>query len=110
MDPQLDTAQATEPLASRFFEASRQSQSLEYELDEAIIRIMGKDPEHPESWGFGDITYDDYDASFELRGCTEKFTLTRERKTALRELGFVQCWFCEKPKGQYDRGIHHSFV
>ena len=93
-------------LADQFFAAYRQSKVLEGELERAILKVIGKDPEDPDDWGFDDFLFDDYDASFELRRCTESFVLTEDQKSALRAMGFTQCWFCEKPPGEYDKGVY----
>ena len=79
------------------------------DLEKEIIRILGKDPEDETTWGFDDITLDDYDSSFELKSCTETFALSEEQKNQFAELGFQQCWFCTKPAGVYDPGVHIWF-
>ena len=103
MTPQLG-------LADQFFNAYRQSKVLEGELERAVLSVMGKDPEDPDNWGFDDFLFDDYDASFELRGCIESFVLTEGQKSALRAMGFIQCWFCEKPPGEYDKGVYVNLL
>lgn len=98
-----------EPLAHKMWAKQQAYLLLECQVDDQIIKILGKDEGKPDEWGFTDITYDDYDGSFELKGCTQEFNLTQEQKLAFRALGFSQCWFCKKGPGEYDPGKHIWF-
>lgn len=96
------------PLADKYYNLARQAKMLQSDLEDCIIRAIGKDPHDPDTWGFDDFIFDDYDRSFELRGCTEPMiVLTDEHKAALRALGFERCWVCRKPADEYDPGVYY---
>lgn len=100
------------PLAHQYWDAKRHANRLEVDVEEAIMRVLGFDPDQSPDYGycgFSHITQDDYDSSFELKGCTAKFVLTDEQKSQLRALGFQQCWFCNKGPSEYDPGNYIYF-
>lgn len=111
--PTLDAGREMEkPLAHQYWDAKRHANRLETDVEEAIMRVLGFDPNQAPDYGycgFSHITQDDYDASFELKGCTTKFVLTNEQKAQFRALGFAQCWFCEQGPSEYDAGNHVYF-
>jgi hypothetical protein len=98
-----------QPLAQEMFHQYRLYMLALDTVEKEIIKILGRDPEDERTWGFDDITTDHYDSSFELKSCREEFVLTDQQKQQFSELGFQQCWFCTKPAGTYDPGVHVWF-
>lgn len=88
----MDPKEATnlKPLARRFFDVC----DMECELDNALLRALGADPEAPGNWPCGDIGYDSYDGSFELWGTRDEFMPTDAQLDAIWALGFARGWIC----------------
>lgn len=87
-----DDTQQVEPIASRYFDAQIAEMGLEAELDDALLSAMGIDPNEPTEWPCGNLVYDYYDMSFELRGTRPDWTPTPEQLAATWALGFVHGW------------------
>ena len=102
-------AEMEKPLAQQMFDSQVQTRILECQVEDEIIQILGKRVDDPDEWGFAEITFDDYDSSFELKSCRQEFHLTDEQRKQFKDLGFAQCWFCTKPVGEYDPGVHVWF-
>jgi hypothetical protein len=97
-------------LAWKMFRAQRKHRELECMVEDAITRIMGGDPDCEGDYGFDDITFDDYDGSFELKGCKELFELTDEQKQAFANLGFSRAWFCLDGIGEHNTTRQKYYV
>jgi hypothetical protein len=82
------------PLAERFFDAIYQMSNLEDELDDAVLRRCGVDPEDPGNWPMKNIHYDPYDSSFEFTGIKSDWAPTPEQLRACGDLGLARCWMC----------------
>jgi hypothetical protein len=84
------------PLAESFFEAIQLASSAEDQMDDALLSAFGAEPYEVKTWPCGDLVYDDYDASFELRGTRDDFEPTADQLTAVWALGFDRGWICYK--------------
>lgn len=73
-------------LADRLFSSSRSVDLAEIELINAIEKIAGGG----EWWE--DLTWDDYDRSFELTAVKVGKDFTDEQLAAFADLGFLRCW------------------
>ena len=82
------------PLATRMFALKRAFGSAEDDTFDAVFTILGCDPRDPATFFFSDWTFDDYDASFELKKVRRKVVLSAEQQAALCALGFMRCWIC----------------
>ncbi len=83
---------AQQPPATRYFNMI----GAEYELDDALLRAFGADPEQPGTgnWPAPDFGYDDYGGSFELWNTRNDFDPTEEQLQAVWALGFGHGWIC----------------
>jgi len=81
-----------EPLAHQFFAMCQ----LENELDDAIVKAFGAEPDETETWPFGHIVYDWYDSSFEVWHTRNDFEATDDHLRAVFALGFAHGWICFK--------------
>ena len=70
-----------------------------------FIELFGLNPESVHDLThapFGDVTYDWYDMSFELKGANDGLELTEQQQAKCKEWGFLRCWICYKSgKEQY---------
>jgi hypothetical protein len=76
------------PIATRYFETC----DLETELDEAVLRAFGSDPDDLPTWVCEHLVYDPYDSSFELWDCRDGWLPTQAQVDAAMDLGFARCW------------------
>ena len=85
-------------LASRVYAAQRQMQVTE----DRIARAMGCGDEGVETWPFDytEMTFDEYDYSFEFKGVTAPVEMTPVQMDALAGMGFARCWFCREDGGE----------
>lgn len=113
-----------ETFASRLFDNQMEGMKLDDELSNHINRILfdidTSDSSDLIDWieYFEDITYDYYDHSFELKGCSDEayeklVNLTQAQKQEFANLGFAQCWFCFKNpiciNRQNKNELYHNF-
>ena len=80
--------------AGVYFEAHIKTMALQCQLEDSVLEASGCDPEDLDTWPCQDVTFDDYDASFELKGTTLGWEPTKAALRAWRKLGFLRCWIC----------------
>jgi hypothetical protein len=87
----LDTAMGEvlmEPNCTHeFFNKLRWIHVFESQFEEFLDKLCGRLPGE-------DITYDDYDFSFELKSVPLDFEFTEEQLQEIWRLGFEKCWIC----------------
>ena len=96
-------------LASQYYNVHRESNMLEEKLIDAILIVLGVQPDDVENWPCEDFTFDWYDTSFELKQCKpEDFNITEAHYEAFASLGFSRCWLCfgERDKAGYVEKYH----
>lgn len=76
------------PVAARYFNNCH----AEVDLDDAVLRAFGADPDDLPTWVCSHLVYDDYDSSFELWGCRDGWLPTQAQIDAALALGFARCW------------------
>lgn len=81
-------------VAERLFSAMMAHSVAEQEAVDALLSAVGVDPEDPNNWPLSDITFDDYDGSFEFKGIRGDWVPTVEQLAACFALGFSRCWLC----------------
>lgn len=79
-------------LARVFFDANDAARDAQHDLDGALFASIGvaDGSDAP----FDDITYDDYDSSFEFKNVAVGWAPTTEMLSAWWALGFGRCWLC----------------
>jgi hypothetical protein len=88
--------------ADRLFAVHREHELVESELYAHVVRICEvKDQSRTEGttliakpWTFEEITYDEYDRSFELKEADNDFVFTDDQWRQFVELGFSCAWIC----------------
>jgi hypothetical protein len=86
-------------LADEYFKSFSKTQELEGELEDALTRAVGYEPdtrtvEELKVLPFTHITFDWYDYSFEFKSCKIGWKPIDEQINACIDLGFNQCWIC----------------
>lgn len=80
--------------AEDYFAADHNARVKEEWLVDALLTACDIGPQHPDDWPLDDITFDDYDYSFEFRGVAPGWAPTSEQMMACFALGFARCWIC----------------
>lgn len=88
------TGPQTAPPAKVMFDAMDNENFLTCEMGDKLLVLCGIDLDKPGEWPVGDVTFDPYDSSFEFKGVTPGFTITREQWASCAALGFSRCWIC----------------
>lgn len=85
------SAEPTElPLAAQLFEADLKLMSLEDDVLQTILGILGV--QNGQKWPFWDWIRDYYDGSFELVMASRRIVLSGDQRAELKALGFSRCW------------------
>lgn len=78
--------------AQDLFDARSTADVLEDRMVDALLEACGINPREPKSWPLGDVTFDDYDGSFEFKAVEEGWVPTPEQVRACLALGFSRFW------------------
>lgn len=81
------------PIGCRFINMITEYKTLEAECEDVICTFLGFDA-YGGDWPFDDFSWDDYDASFELKHCRLGWVPTDEQIQKCLKLGFSRCWLC----------------
>lgn len=83
-----------QPIGTKLLNIISEHKGLECQVEDKILTIFGIDPYGDNVCPFDDFTFDDYDASFELKDCKVGFHPPEELIQECLNLGFLQCWLC----------------
>jgi hypothetical protein len=78
--------------ARELYDALHVAERLRGQMYETLIVIAGANIDNPETWPCGDVSYDDYDGSFEFHDTRDDFLPTSAMVKVWRALGFDRCW------------------
>jgi hypothetical protein len=80
--------------AGEMWDAEMAFERLKSDMDDALMIACGLNPTDYGNWPFSEITYDDYDCSFEFKGVNGDWCPTEAQLAACWALGFSRCWIC----------------
>ena len=84
--------------AQELFEAYYRYIKLELTMVDILLEIANIDLDEPEAWPLEDVTFDNYDTSFEFKQVTPGWKLSKTMRKAYKKLGFLRCWLCYTDK------------
>jgi hypothetical protein len=80
------------PIGKKYLRELSNFKSLKDKVCDALISVFGIDPDG--DLPFDDITFDEYDSSFEFKQCNMDFNPSEDLVQKSLDLGFYCCWLC----------------
>lgn len=77
--------------AEEFFTAQMRWKFIESEMAEIVFDVFGC-PDDNDYWFFTDVSFDDYDYSFELHRVELHWSPKEEQLKKMFDFGFKKCW------------------